>query len=245
MKMLNRFGFAQQLALAAAVAGVGFASGCASDPAAATPEVMVAFDDVLDDMEDGDDAILQRGFRIGYWYGFNDETAGGTQMPDPDNFQVSDGGADTTLHSARTWGTGFKEWGAGIGFDLNNKGDAVGGPSNRGVYDASAFKGVTFRAKGNTSIRFAVATEAVVEVEWKGTCAPSMVDGMMCDDTHGRTIAVSPNEWKRFVIPFQGLAQVGFGRRVPLDLTKVMALHFVTSENVSFDISIDDIGFYK
>lgn len=250
MKKLCGLSVAQHLLLAAA-AGTMFGSGCAADPDA-VPEVVITGDDVIDDLEDADDGILNRGFRVGYWYGFNDETPG-MQMPDPNNFMPAMPGAakpgEANLYSARTWGGGFTKWGAGIGFDLNNAGDMANPnlPTNRKTYDASQYKdgGIVFRAKGtNQQIRFAIATSDVITVEWKGTCIHEEVEGKMCDDTHGKKVNIS-GAWRQFKIPFNEMVQEGFGPRIPLDLTKVMAFHFVVAENTTFDFYVDDIGFYK
>ena len=75
--------------------------------------------DLVDDLEDGDDAILDDGGRRGGWYTFNDETDG-TQSPPGTGFVPSPGGAGDSAYAAGTSGGGFTEWGAGMGFDLNN-----------------------------------------------------------------------------------------------------------------------------
>lgn len=229
-------------AIAAVTAVTG--SGCAADPDAGNANIVVLPDDLIDNLESGDDRILALGFRDGFWYGFNDNTAGALQSPDPNHFLPTMGGVMGSNYSAWTGGRGFILWGAGMGFDLNNPGDPVGGPANRGVYDASAFKGVTFSAKGNMPVRVAIATEAVVDILYKGTCVPDPGLLRTCDDTHGKQVSTSP-EWRKYVIPFDSMRQEGFGKIAPLDLHRAMAIHFSVSQNSNFDYQVDDIGFYR
>ena len=91
-------------------------AGCASEPPQPfdTP-VTVNYLDRIDDLEDGDDAILALGFRIGTWYTFNDATVGARQMPIATLFTTTPGGPSGTGYCVRTFGEGFAAWGSGIG----------------------------------------------------------------------------------------------------------------------------------
>src|SRR5690606_1927607 len=106
--------------------------------------VTILPENLIDDLDDGDASIAEVGGRIGAWYTYNDETTGGEQAPPSDSdFAPSAGGPTDSGFMARTTGSGFTEWGAGMGFDLNNPGDA------KGTWDASAFTGVAFKARGD------------------------------------------------------------------------------------------------
>jgi hypothetical protein len=201
-------------------------------------------EDLIDDLEDGDGAIHEINGRIGSWYTFNDETPNGTQMPLPNSdFLATEGGAGGSLYAARTAGSGFTEWGAGMGLDVNNPGDPMGGPGIKGKFDASGYTGVSFKAKGNTSVRAVVVTAAVVPMEAGGECTPSTVEGMMCDDAHGRPIALS-DEWKEYDLPFAQLTQEGWGKPAEFDPTKVTGVMFIVGANVDFEVVVDDVRFY-
>jgi hypothetical protein len=249
MKILNSQSFTDQVAVAFMVAiGVTAAvanTGCAADPGGgAGAMVTVLEEDKIDDLEDGNQSILAKGFRQGDWYVFADETPGGMLNPAMNTFAVEPAGADTPLGSARMRGSGFTEWGAGLGFDLNSVYDDITATEIRKTYDVTPFMGVAFKAKGNTRIRFAASTVPTETVEFGGTCVNPAVGEKTCNDTHGTWITVSP-EWKSFAIPFSKLTQQGFGPRVEFKHIEVMAIHFQVMEGVNFDISIDDVGFYK
>src|SRR5688500_11406143 len=154
--------------------------------------------DLIDDLEDGDDAIIEANGRLGGWYTFNDETTAGTQVPPETGFVPSPGGAADSGYAASTQGSGFTVGGAGVGFDRNNP-SAVGQAGGRGTYVASAFRGIAFSAKGNVPVRFALGTSGVTPSEQGGRCTPSTTEGMECDDLHGINLALIA-DWKEFQI---------------------------------------------
>jgi hypothetical protein len=220
-------------------------AGCASEPDQPFAEpATVGFLDRIDDLEDGDDSILALGFRVGFWYTFNDATPGGRQTPPGTLVSTEPGGSSAIGYCARTFGSGFEMWGAGIGLDLNNTGDELPGMMTKRLpYDASAFKGVAFAAKGNVTLRFAASTAAVEDVAAGGTCVGG-ARNPACADTHGVAIPLSA-DWRTYSVPFDRLTQEGFGLRVAFDVTKVVALYFSVSQGRPFDISLDDIGFFR
>src|SRR4051812_41540405 len=65
----------------------GAATGSAGTPPVTTtgcPAAAGTITDLLiDDLEDGDDAIRPIGSRVGYWYTYNDGTLGAVQVPAP------------------------------------------------------------------------------------------------------------------------------------------------------------------
>ena len=61
-----------------------------------------------------------------------------------------------------TTGSGFTEWGAGLGFDLNDQSAVSGVAAAKGPFDGSGASGITFKAKGNTYIRVALPVQAVI-----------------------------------------------------------------------------------
>ena len=91
----------------------GDADGPNIDPGVDLDEIAL-----IDNMEDGDTWIRQWGGRYGMWYSFNDGTSGGSQIPSGD-FEMTDGGYSSSNYSAGSSGSGFTDWGAGIGFDLS------------------------------------------------------------------------------------------------------------------------------
>jgi hypothetical protein len=221
------------------------ASGCAALGACAgggTSEPPPGDADLIDDLEDGDDAIYEENGRIGGWYTFNDETAG-VQQPPGTGFVPTEGGAGDSAYAAATTGSDFTEWGAGMAFDLNNP-TAVGMPGERGPYDTSAYRGIAFSARGTVPVRMAFETPGVVPVDRGGTCVPGPEEAAACDDTHGVSISLA-EDWREFEIPFSQLRQGGWGQPVELDLTQVYAVTFVIAQDLEFDVAVDDVRFYE
>jgi hypothetical protein len=186
---------------------------------------------LIDDLEDNDGSIKDLGGRHGAWYTYNDQTAGGTQIPAmADSFTPSACGYMSS-NCAHTNGSGFKTWGAGYGFDLNNDG------TTKGTYDVSAFTGIAFYAKG-TSFRLKVLTTATVPSTEGGACT-----GTKCGDNFGTPITATA-DYQQFVVPFSSLTQEKWGTPATFDPKTVIGVQFQVGMGVTFDISIDDVGLY-
>jgi hypothetical protein len=193
-------------------------------------------DNMIDNFEDGDGALIPNGGRQGYWYIFNDATMGATQTPAIDMVLPESGGAAGTSLAMHTTGSGFAEWGAGIGIDLNNEGDPEGGNGIKMIYDASGFTGIVLTAKGNAQLRAAVQIEATIPPAEGGTC------DIDCDP-HGKVLLLT-DEWQQFTLPFDQLNQEGWGTPASWDAAKVVGVQFKVAKGVDFDFWVDEIGFY-
>lgn len=188
-------------------------------------------DGSVDDLEDGDLWIRTADGRAGYWYAYNDGT--GVQTPPSMATTYADSpGAHGSRFAAHTQGSGFTDWGGGFGFQL----DSPPGVSFACTYDASAYTGMTFRAKGSATMTFAVQIAAVVDVIYAGTCTSA------CFDAHSKVFQLS-DTWRTFVVPFSDLHQAGWGTPVPFDPTTIMNVQF-GGGRPAFDIWVDDIAFY-
>ncbi|WP_146158409.1 carbohydrate binding domain-containing protein [Enhygromyxa salina] len=192
--------------------------------------------DMIDNFEDGDGALIPNNGRQGYWYSFNDESDGSTQTPAADMVLPESGGAGGTSMAMHTTGSGFAVWGAGIGVDLNNMGDPEGGDGIKMIYDASGYTGIVVTAKGNGQVRGVVQIEATIPPGEGGTCA------LDCDP-HGKILVLS-SEWQQFTLPFDQLAQEGWGTPAAWDATTVVGLQFKVAANANFDFWVDEIGFF-
>jgi len=206
-------------------------AGGQSGGGAGPGSVSVLPDNMIDDLEDNDGSILQLGSRVGAWYTYHDATAGGTQTPEMGIAFVPQDCGHASVKCARTSGSGFKDYGAGFGFDFNNSGSA------KGIYDVGSFTGVAFWAKG-TPFRLKVLTSATVPAAEGGSCATTK-----CSDNFGTAIAASA-DYQQFVVPFSSLTQEGWGDKVTFDPKTVIGVQFQVKANVTFDISIDDVGLY-
>jgi hypothetical protein len=229
------------------VGGIGVAASAAigcTDPA---PGVL----DYIDDMEDGDAKILGRDGRVGYWYTYHDTTAG-TLNPDqgvvPTMETIPGRRCGTSTRAMRVTGSGFTDWGAGLGFALRyGAGDA--GVGTELPYDGSRFKGFTFWGRiGDTSI-------GTIRVgfgdKWSrpegGVCTVTPTLGPnACYDTFGESFTLTTT-WQRFSIEFGQLQQRSFGLARPgLDTTALMTFDVaIPPASPVFDVWIDDVAFFE
>lgn len=195
-------------------------------------------DPLVDDLEleegqtEPDSLIPSVDGRQGFWFTYNDGTAGGTQEP-PEPFVPSAGGANDSELAARTWGDGFTTWGAGMGISLNND---FGGDC---PYDVSAFTGVGFWMQGAGTVRMHVSTQATVPPELGGTCnaAPGM-----CHDDHGVDLMASET-WTYHELAWDEMTQQGWGQAAAFDPTQVLQLHWQVGPGVAFDVWVDEVVF--
>jgi hypothetical protein len=162
----------------------------------------------------------------------------GEQTPSLTGFTMSllSAPRENSKYAARTSGAGFAVWGAGMGFNLSNKGTTVS------VYDASGYTGLTFwamaAADSVTSVRVNVADEDTSPEG--GVCADTK-----CNDHFGTSIELSTS-WKQYALKFSDMQQSGFGDPFPqLKASALYAITFMFATNTTFDIYIDDIAFTK
>jgi len=204
-----------------------------------TADVNVLPENLIDDLEDGDDEIIEAADRSGSWYTFNDGTSGGSQTPLADStFSPSEGGAEESSYAARTTGNGFADWGAGMGLDLNG---AAEEGELKGTVDASSTAGLAFWAKGNVNVSVRLVVDEVLSADLGGLCVAA--EGADCDDTHGTTVALT-DEWQHYAVAFSDVAQGGWGKAVSFDATKLVSIHFLVDPGEEFDVAVDDLGFY-
>ncbi|AUX46738.1 uncharacterized protein SOCE26_082470 [Sorangium cellulosum] len=213
-------------------------------------EVLPAVADMIDDMEDGDNAINDAGGREGYWYSFNDGTETAMQTPPAAPGEEAEPFTMTTLDPARlqsttaacTQGSGFTAWGAAIGFDLNNP-YGVKMP-----YDGSAHRGITFWARiaAGTADRVKVMISDGSTAPEGGHCDPDGIEPEMCNDNWADTLTLS-DRWEQHAIAFEDLVQGQWGAEPltpTLDATAMYSVQLLVDPSVDFDFCIDDIGFY-
>jgi hypothetical protein len=195
---------------------------------------------LIDDMEDGTQYILSDDGRVGLWYTYNDASATGTQEPalgfpmyrtGTDESEVSPrpcGGGDVAPFFAseescdfvaRTWGTGQRGWGAGMGVDLNGEGGI------KNPIDASGYGGIGFFAIGG--VRGGALRVNVQDVRTTPESADAadsrsidrcesykLEDGTetgRCNDHYGLGVTISPDAWKWIEIPFHCMVNGNWG----------------------------------
>lgn len=204
--------------------------------AEATCRTGAAFE-LIDSMEDGDGAIEMLEGRSGVWFAFNDKT-GGAQLPasDEETFVMStlDPPRGDSRSAARTQGSGFTKWGAGIGFELYSQ----------RAYDLSRYAGITFSAKrtAGTADKLRFALTDVATTPRGGQCR-TYVDYSDCSDHFGVNITLD-TEFRSYSFAWSDLKQVGWGKPKPpaIDTTQVYGVRFQTDTVEDFDFWIDDIA---
>lgn len=191
---------------------------------------------LIDDMEDGTGRIRSEAGRVGVWYAFNDGR--GTQVPAPttngEPIATAEipGGRGTSMRAMHTSGSGFTNWGVGIGLDLNYDG------TRYSLYDASACDGITFWARSDTpgsSISLRIGSAATTSEKYGGTCTNEPCASV--------TVGYSLNQsWTRYPAQFSlfSTPNSGSGKFEPNKLTNIQ---FVVLGGGAFDFWIDDIEF--
>lgn len=197
---------------------------------------------LIDDLESNTGLILAVSGRSGAWFTYNDGTgtqspiAGGKFLP-----TATTPARPSSTYAARTSGSAFTTWGAGMGFNLN---DPPSGPNMgvRGVYDASGYKGFSFWARvgqGSATVRFNVPAKDTDLMG--GVCMPATA----CSDYYGKTLPLT-TEWVQYSVLFSDLHQQGWGMSIPtFDPKTLYAVQFKVDPNTSFDVWVDDIAFVE
>jgi hypothetical protein len=202
----------------------------APSPLAPCSPVVVAAgqDATIDDFEDGDSRLLKLDKRAGSWIAFGDGTA--PQLPRLGVTFAANripGGRGKSQFGLHTSGGTFKQWGTVLSAEL----------TPRRCYDASAYAGVTFWARGKARLRVGVKMTQVVAEEFGGSCLKDCFDG------HSAERALS-KDWQRFEVRWEELSQSGFGPVLPFDPHSLFAIEFAVPANrPPFDYWLDDVAF--
>jgi hypothetical protein len=183
---------------------------------------------LIDDFEDNDARIAPLEHRAGFWNASNDNT--GTQRPTlrgPLSMTRIPGGRGTSQFALHTSGGKFTKWGALLATDF----------SARRCYDASAYGGLSFFARGRGSFNVVAKMTQIAPAEYGGSCSHD------CFDSHRATIALT-SDWQERRITWAELEQKGFGQVVPFDPRSLLSLEFtVGPEQTPFDFWVDDVRF--
>ena len=207
---------------------------------------------LIDDMESGTGWICEGEGRKGAWYAFND--AAGIQYPgsiqDPAPKTPGDpilpseipGGREGSSRAMHTRGQ-LGGWGGGIGVDLSFDGRSYG------LYDGSAYGGITFWARSDTSTMLTVRLSTAITT--------STVYGGLCTlETAPTPSPCGPDSTVLYLTPTWKLYGVGFpsptsffdsfrGCQVAFEPTRLTNLQFMVDHpnQVPFDFWIDDLSF--
>jgi endoglucanase len=182
---------------------------------------------LIDDLEDGDLAIVRTEGRQGDWFAFDDGTAGLSTLA------VGQPGRAAGAFAVRATGSGFGQWGGGIGFPLDR--DASG----RRTYDASGYTGITFWARVTPGPQ----TFALMVVDRNTEPEGGICGG--CYD-HFHTDFTVSSEWEPVTVTWGELQQGGWGDAEPnVDSAALYAIQFQYNAGQSFELWLDDLAFTR
>jgi hypothetical protein len=188
--------------------------------------------DLIDNMEDQTGHILSRGNRVGGWFTFDDGTGGSISPAAGGPFTPSAIAPprDTSNFAAHLQAQGFTNWGAAMGFNLNQSGGGRAMP-----YDASAYTGFQFWAR--------IGPDSTTTVRMSVPDGNTINDG---SDSYAIDLDLTTS-WKSHTVAFSQLARPSGISSGGLDASRVYGINFIVDlgKNTMADVWIDDISFIR
>jgi hypothetical protein len=184
--------------------------------------------------------------RIGHWQTFNDGDPNTVQTPVPGQVvPYVTPGADGSAHSIRTFGkcapfdpVARTQWGASIGFDLDNPGGTKLG------YNASGrgYRGLRFWARLGETTR-ASATVSVIFSDINTDPSGGKCSGSGCYDNYYTSITLAP-AWSQYTIYWTQLTRGGWGVPfLPFASDGIVNISWQFASGTTFDMCVDDVAF--
>ncbi len=187
-------------------------------------------DGLLDDFEDGNNQLAAREGRGGYWWRSADSSGSGFLTPDVQPVAGGAAGSKLAQHQAGKTASGGEAWGVNFGANF----------VTAGLYDASKYVGLRFRAKvgpGSTrNVRLKIG-----DVNTHPSAGPCKT----CWNHFGKDLSLT-EEWREYQVLFAGLQQAeGWGDPRPSSVSpnKLFSLDFTVGPGQSFDVWVDDLEF--
>lgn len=200
-----------------------------AEPLRPCPEVVVARgnEPLIEDWEEPNSTVLRADGRSGAWLTFDDGTAK-QNVPSSSQLEPSRITAGRSRYGLHLSGGRFSEWGITFGTDL-----ATGA-----CYDASAYDGIAFWAKGAVAVYVGVQVIDIQSPKFGGFCS-----GDGCYNSHRKRVNLSP-AWQRHVVRWSELEQLNPASRFPLDTKRIRFLEFtILPDDTPFDVWVDDVSF--
>lgn len=200
-------------------------------PLAPCPKLAVAQGGapLIDDFEDRNARLAIADGRDGIWMVYNDGS--GKQVPPglsplhPERLAKARGDSKYSLHTS---GGKFSIWGSIL----------VGTLTADSCYDASAYSGIEFWAKGNTRIHVQLSVIDEVSVENGGLCAEKT-----CYGAPRKAFDLGP-QWRKYTLGFAELAQLNEPKKFRFDPKRLVSINIsIHREDTPFDVWIDDVRF--
>jgi hypothetical protein len=179
----------------------------------------------IDDFEDGDDAILPLEGRKALWRWTRDTDAPGTApallpIPRPDPRR-------SNRLAVHVKGDKLRDWGAAIELTFQP-----------GCYDASAYAGLAFSARGPGRVYLSPREVSVITVALGGTCQSDCFNG------HVHKVELE-DRWRDYEVRWSEVEQRGYGKPV-IDPSRLHDIAFlVRPEDTPYDVWLDDLRFLQ
>ncbi len=202
-------------------------------PVLACPELVIARGDapLIEDFEGNDSRVLPRDGRSGGWMTYDDET--GTQSPPGRSALFPSkipGGRGKSHYGLHVTGGKFTLWGVTFGAEL----------ADASCYDASAYAGVHFWAKGPGTLLVGLQMIDVQDVKYGGLCQRDCYNSHRARVSLGKTFEHKSVRWEELHQLFDG------GPPTPFDPRRIRFIEFgVAAEDTPFDVWIDDVSFLR
>lgn len=180
---------------------------------------------LIDDFEDGDGASAQLEGRGRNWMlSFDFDRAGAVErVPVPERLAAVGPHGRYAVHFT---GERLLDWGAVLHLPF--------WPND--CYDASAYAGLTFWAKGPGRVFVGAREVRVVDVKWGGTCEEN------CYNVHSKALDLE-RVWRHYRIPWAEMLQRGYDMP-PLDPSSIHSIQFlISAADTPFDLWVDDVAF--
>lgn len=178
---------------------------------------------MIDDFEDGDDALPPFEGRAGFWRWARETDAPGTApallpIPRPEAHARS----RLALHVK---GGQLYDWGASVEVNFRPP-----------CYDATSYAGIAVAARGPGRIYVSLREMGVIPRSEGGTCERD------CYNSHVAKLELV-REWRRYEVSWGDLQQRGMAR-TPLDAARLHSVAFlIRPEDTPYDVWLDDVGF--
>lgn len=197
-------------------------------------------DGLVDDCEDNDNKVSVVKGRAGYWYTFGDKAGSTITPPLGGTFPMSAGGAAGSAYAAHISGkigTASIVY-TGVGFNFVDP---------KGIYDASAYKGISFWAKvgskSTTKVRLKVPD---IDTDPTGKVCGKNGTDEGCFNDFGKDLELT-TKWTQYTITFADMQQgQGWGDPRPpaINPAKLYGVQWqVNTKGADYDLWIDDVQF--
>ncbi len=173
---------------------------------------------MIDNLEDNDRQIIVANGRQGPWHSFNDSNGGNIQPPLGTGFVRDRGRREQHRLRAFTRQAAAIQFG-GVGFDLNNAASTPESAQSM-AYNASAFSGVTFWAKGSGTLRVEFAMRSFVPTDRGGSCTSN------CWNVYGANTPSLSSNWTQITIMFAGMQREQGGTSPAFNPSELMSISF-------------------